>query len=540
MTARRLLALAVCGGTAAAAAPPSLAVLDALYPPASYNARRTGARDAALAFASSTNEDGIPIAGDEFVYGEFDAALFSRLLDLAGATDGDNFVDVGSGVGRIVLAAALCKPELADCHGIEILPELHEAAIMARQRFETLPPPLCDQPIAPCQYSCIDLYSDAAAAALQAADIAFSYSVTWERDDEGRLTTLSRVLAERLKNGARVITVGVTLLPEVADARFERVGTLSGANADTGPESQCHVFRLVRDALPAADAPSPAAATAAEMADGGAVPLLSTGKALELQTVDGPIGGRVWEAAPRLCRWMAADAPTLLRGRTVLELGSGTGVCGLYAASLGAAKVTLTDGPESVLELLESNIMRNRLRATHAAGGPVDIGSTRLRWGDDADLDALRTRGAGLPDVIIGSDLTYDDAHHAALCDTLRRLLAAAPDAAARPRVVLCEQHGMPSLEPVGSSPEGVALFADEAFDGFAQTAAAHGLHATPLGATARGAQGPVAASWPMSPAFEVPEAFLVEITLAEEAEVAEVEEEVVEADGGVEDRDDS
>ena len=38
-------------------------------------------------------------------------------------------------------------------------------------------------------------------------------------------------------------------------------------------------------------------------------------------------------------------------------------------------------------------------------------------------LDVIKDAYMGiLPDVIIGSDLTYDDAHHAALCDTLRRL----------------------------------------------------------------------------------------------------------------------
>ena len=111
---------------------------------------------------------------------------------------------------------------------------------------KNLPPPLCEQSIAPCQYSCIDLYSDAAAEALSEADVLFSYSVTWDRDSEGRLTTLSKLLASRLKTGARVITVGVTLLPCVDDVRFEPVASLDGDNAETGPESRGHVFRVAR------------------------------------------------------------------------------------------------------------------------------------------------------------------------------------------------------------------------------------------------------------------------------------------------------
>ena len=34
-------------------------------------------------------------------------------------------------------------------------------------------------PIAPCEYSAYDLYSEAATEALSSADILFSYSVTW-------------------------------------------------------------------------------------------------------------------------------------------------------------------------------------------------------------------------------------------------------------------------------------------------------------------------------------------------------------------------
>ena len=39
-----------------------------------------------------------------------------------------------------------------------------------------------------------------------------------------------------------------------------------------------------------------------------------------------------------LCRHLV-DNPALVRGRRVLELGSGTGLCGIVAAKPGAAEV---------------------------------------------------------------------------------------------------------------------------------------------------------------------------------------------------------
>lgn len=86
----------------------------------------------------------------EYVYGEFDFYFFAQLMDRAlkhyheNDIAGDNassssttsgidwsdkvFVDMGSGTGRLVLAAAALHPNLQECKGIEVLPSLHEQA----------------------------------------------------------------------------------------------------------------------------------------------------------------------------------------------------------------------------------------------------------------------------------------------------------------------------------------------------------------------------------------------------------------------------
>eukprot|EP00966_Prymnesium_polylepis_P111488 2578921-Prymnesium_polylepis.1 len=69
------------------------------------------------------------------------------------------------------------------------------------------------------------------------------------------------------------------------------------------------------------------------------------------------VGGTVWPCAAALCRWLLED--DVVRDARVLELGSGTGCCGLFAASLGAARVVLTDGRAGLVDLAADNARRN-------------------------------------------------------------------------------------------------------------------------------------------------------------------------------------
>ncbi|KAL3155850.1 hypothetical protein ABBQ32_012859 [Trebouxia sp. C0010 RCD-2024] len=70
------------------------------------------------------------------------------------------------------------------------------------------------------------------------------------------------------------------------------------------------------------------------------------------------LGARVWVVAHTLCRELLKH-PAVVADKTVLEIGSGCGLCGILAAKLGAAQVVLTDHEEKVLHNLRDCVAAN-------------------------------------------------------------------------------------------------------------------------------------------------------------------------------------
>ncbi|CAN0225805.1 unnamed protein product, partial [Ectocarpus sp. 8 AP-2014] len=54
-------------------------------------------------------------------------------------------------------------------------------------------------------------------------------------------------------------------------------------------------------------------------------------------------GQRLWEGSLLLCAYLVELD---LQGKSVLELGAGTGIVGMLAAKLGAQTLILTDGDD--------------------------------------------------------------------------------------------------------------------------------------------------------------------------------------------------
>jgi predicted nicotinamide N-methyase len=66
-------------------------------------------------------------------------------------------------------------------------------------------------------------------------------------------------------------------------------------------------------------------------------------------------GATVWPAAMVLIKYMEKN-PSLVAGKRVVDLGSGTSVTSVAAAILGASHVTCTDGEDNVVLLAHDNV----------------------------------------------------------------------------------------------------------------------------------------------------------------------------------------
>ncbi|XP_060684447.1 protein-lysine methyltransferase METTL21D isoform X1 [Hemiscyllium ocellatum] len=141
---------------------------------------------------------------------------------------------------------------------------------------------------------------------------------------------------------------------------------------------------------------------------------LRSGAELRIKQCDaGDVGCVVWDAALVLAKYLETssfyrDGLHTFTGKSVVELGSGTGLVGLMAAVLGA-HVTITD-LEDMQELLNINISDNK----HLVTGSID--AKVLKWGESVkDLPPA-------PDYILVADCIYYEQSLEPLLRTMKEL----------------------------------------------------------------------------------------------------------------------
>ena len=105
-------------------------------------------------------------------------------------------------------------------------------------------------------------------------------------------------------------------------------------------------------------------------------------------------GYRTWEGALHLASYLtsAQSSPSLIKNKSVLELGAGTGFLSILCAKyLSAKSVIATDGDESVVEAIKTNAKLNS----------VEVEAKKLWWGT-----GLNETGLGSSyDVVVGADI---------------------------------------------------------------------------------------------------------------------------------------
>uniref|UniRef100_A0A8C6V0V0 EEF1A lysine methyltransferase 3 n=1 Tax=Neogobius melanostomus TaxID=47308 RepID=A0A8C6V0V0_9GOBI len=109
------------------------------------------------------------------------------------------------------------------------------------------------------------------------------------------------------------------------------------------------------------------------------------------------VAAPVWEAAIHLSNYLA-ERSAELKGKRVIELGSGTGLLGIFAARLGAV-VTLTDLPVA-LPPISANVGANT-----PSGGWPSLPVSCLYW-----------------DLVLGADIIYIPETFPLLIETLVHL----------------------------------------------------------------------------------------------------------------------
>ncbi|XP_059209553.1 protein-lysine methyltransferase METTL21D [Centropristis striata] len=132
----------------------------------------------------------------------------------------------------------------------------------------------------------------------------------------------------------------------------------------------------------------------------------------------GDVGCVVWDAAIVLAKYLEtkqfydpSSGVNVWAGRSVVELGAGTGVVGLMAATLGAV-VTVTD-LEDLQTLLKLNIQENQALINSGSGS---VTAKVLKWGEDlSDFHPL-------PQYVLMADCIYYEQSIVPLVESLKLL----------------------------------------------------------------------------------------------------------------------
>jgi len=199
-------------------------------------------------------------------------------------------------------------------------------------------------------------------------------------------------------------------------------GAAHGQDPESDPEESLNIFTDPPDYYPSPPAPTTATHT------------LLTGQILTLSLVGhNPLWGHhLWNAG-RLISTYLEKTPSLITGKTVLELGAGAGLPSVVCGLLGAKKVVSSDYPDvELVENLRRNVEGSAL-LDEAEGGEKKPVAEGYLWGaDPLPLRSHLPEGeTGGFDILILADLLFNHSEHEKLVKSIEQTLKKEKDAKA-------------------------------------------------------------------------------------------------------------
>ena len=153
------------------------------------------------------------------------------------------------------------------------------------------------------------------------------------------------------------------------------------------------------------------------------LPTITLYESRNLIAAAGTTGLRTWEAALHLGDYLCVHGG-LVKGKSILELGAGTGYVSILCSKyLGTSHVLSTDGSEDVVTGLSTNFYLNGLQYD------ATIEAKELKWGHALLGSEHPQWNAGRRvDIVLGADLTYDGLGSLALVSTFGELFNLYPE----------------------------------------------------------------------------------------------------------------
>ena len=153
---------------------------------------------------------------------------------------------------------------------------------------------------------------------------------------------------------------------------------------------------------------------------------------------DDNTGNRVYLGAV-LINLLLSYFPSLVKGKTVAEIGCGVGLTGVALCRLGCSKIVLTDAQWNCLALAKYNINQElsmqkskktkenaQSHVSHCSNQFPEVVINQLRWGDDVMIETILQENLveydGF-DVLLGGDLLYYNVNVQLLFGTIKKLL---------------------------------------------------------------------------------------------------------------------